>query len=212
MPGAEKCFLRCCKGLHPDILLAHQVKITVGRGPNTKIKDKRCSRDQISLVADYKKLEVRLTQLGLNVGKFQDKELSKGQAVNLRHGDTFDILSGEYQHKIFFDPAPSKENMNTEPESESAETPAKRKTTPPSPEASKAKQPKLETKKSEVQIKKLDRSSGNILWEEGAGGQIYIMTYGDCKPSEKARFHFPRKPMKGNIFYFIPFYVSDSLV
>jgi len=40
----RKCFLRCVEGTHPDILLADGEETHVGRGPETKIKDKRCSR------------------------------------------------------------------------------------------------------------------------------------------------------------------------
>ena len=191
MSEASKCFLRCCKGLHPDIVLAHQTKIVVGRGPNTKIKDKRCSREQIALIADYQKFQVKLTQLGLNLGRFQDKELHKNESVLLNHGDKFDILSGEYEHKICFDPIPKKEDLKSteEVDDKSSETPTKRKMAAAYSEtrAPPTKQTKMSFKKNEIKIQKLDRSSDKVVWEQGADGQLYIMTYDDCQPSEKVR-------------------------
>ena len=190
MPGASKCFLRCCRGLHPDILLSDLTQISVGRGPDTKIKDKRCSREQMALTANYQKYQVKLTQLGLNLGKFQEKELRKDESVVLRHGDKFDILSGEYQHKVIFDPAPpKKENL----EEKSAEISTKEEAPPPTKKqklaaespSSKTKQSNKDFKKSEIKITTLKRSSDKIVWEEGADGQLYIMTFDNCQPSDK---------------------------
>ena len=187
--AAAKCFLRCSRGLHPDILLAHHTRTVIGRGPDTKIKDKRCSREQIALRADYKKHVVELTQLGSNLGRFNGKDLRKDQFVVLQHGDKFEILSEEYEHKICFDPAPKKKAEPDEEEEDLVEKDAKtakRKIGPT--RSSEAKQQRLNFTKSEIQIKRLDRSADKVTWEECAEGQLYIMTYGDCQPSGKVKF------------------------
>ena len=61
----DRCFLRCSSGSHPDILLPDCVRVVVGRGPNTRIKDKRCSREQLALTARYDGFSVDVEQVGM---------------------------------------------------------------------------------------------------------------------------------------------------
>lgn len=43
---ATQCFLQCLNGSHDDILLEDLKPSIFGRMPHTKIKDKRCSKNQ----------------------------------------------------------------------------------------------------------------------------------------------------------------------
>ncbi|XP_069681429.1 uncharacterized protein F21D5.5 isoform X3 [Periplaneta americana] len=43
---ARRCILRCINNSHDPIILLHNEEVFIGRGPNTKITDKKCSRNQ----------------------------------------------------------------------------------------------------------------------------------------------------------------------
>ncbi len=104
---AKNCFLRCCSNTHPDILLPDGESVVLGRGPTTKIKDKRCSREQLSIIANFKTYNVTVTQLGQNVSSINGTPVGRGKEMTAAHTDTVEILSGEYGHTIIFDPPPS---------------------------------------------------------------------------------------------------------
>lgn len=44
--SATKCYLKCIRDTHEPFLLENEIEVTFGRGPDTKIKDSRCSRTQ----------------------------------------------------------------------------------------------------------------------------------------------------------------------
>jgi len=106
----SECFLRSCEGRHPDILLADGGSVQVGRGPVTKIKDARCSRVQVVLVANLSAHTVVCRQMGGNPSTFvQGQILRVGSSCVLRHMDRLELLTGQYAYTVVFNPPPSKQ-------------------------------------------------------------------------------------------------------
>lgn len=104
-----ECFAICCHKNHDPIVLPDGEKIFLGRGPQTKITDKKCSRKQVQLTANYAKKEVEVIQLGNNSSSVGGKNLSKGDSVCLGPGGTFCILGDSYRHFIHFNTTSSSE-------------------------------------------------------------------------------------------------------
>ncbi|XP_021925510.1 uncharacterized protein F21D5.5 isoform X2 [Zootermopsis nevadensis] len=107
MATIRRCILRCINNSHEPIVLPHMEEVFIGRAPNTKITDKKCSRNQVSLCADISALEVRIKQVGPNTTGVNGFALKKSGTQVLRHGDKLEILLGQYIHIVEFEPPPS---------------------------------------------------------------------------------------------------------
>ncbi|XP_071529360.1 uncharacterized protein F21D5.5 isoform X1 [Panulirus ornatus] len=103
---ARNCILRCLNNLHPPIVLPHNQNYVIGRSKETKIKSKRCSKAQVELLSDYTSFTVTVRQIGPNVSGVNCKPLLYGNTAHLKHNDTLEILLGEYDHRIEFEPPP----------------------------------------------------------------------------------------------------------
>ncbi|KAG8233558.1 hypothetical protein J437_LFUL013770 [Ladona fulva] len=93
----KKCFLSCTANSHPPILIPHQKILNVGRSPDTKIIDKKCSRIQLSLKADYYKNEIEARHNGPNMSGVNGQPFKNDENCNyktLKHGDILEILLG----------------------------------------------------------------------------------------------------------------------
>ena len=97
MSISQKCFLRCLSQSHPDILLPDNIRLVLGRGPLTNIRDSRCSREQIALVPDYQTQTVKVEHCGANstnvIHKNHKISLSQNPIVYLQHLDVINVLS-----------------------------------------------------------------------------------------------------------------------
>jgi len=102
----QECFIRSVEGLHPDIVLQDGAAMYLGRGPQTKIKDLKCSRNQIKLTANLSNFSVDCQQKGGNPSKSGKTVIRMEDHIILRHMDTIELLEDQYKYLIIFNPPP----------------------------------------------------------------------------------------------------------
>ncbi|XP_043916907.1 aprataxin isoform X1 [Protopterus annectens] len=100
------CWLVSKDGRHQPIKLPHLETIHIGRGPETKITDKKCSRQQAQLKADCNKGHVMIKQLGSNPTSIDSVELGKDAEAKLKTGVILHIVNGLYPYTVEFSEAP----------------------------------------------------------------------------------------------------------
>ncbi|XP_006274927.2 bifunctional polynucleotide phosphatase/kinase isoform X1 [Alligator mississippiensis] len=101
-PAAMACHLVSQDGKHDPVPLPNGIAVVLGRGPETRVADKKCSRKQVELLADYKQQAVRVTQLGVNPTSVDNQELGQGKSATLREGQTLWLVNRSYPHGLRF--------------------------------------------------------------------------------------------------------------
>nr|XP_056719440.1 bifunctional polynucleotide phosphatase/kinase [Euleptes europaea] len=98
-----RCLLISQDQRHNPIHLPDGVMVVLGRGPKTLITDKKCSRTQVELLANYAYRSVRVTQRGVNPTSVEEIHLRCGDSTTLQEAETLCLVNGQYRYCIRFE-------------------------------------------------------------------------------------------------------------
>ncbi|TRZ09247.1 hypothetical protein HGM15179_017859 [Zosterops borbonicus] len=119
------------RGLAGPVALPDGQPVLLGRGPLTGVTDRKCSRRQVEIVADYAEGTARVTQLGVNPSSVGGSVLGRGVCRTLSPGQTLLLVNGKYPLVLHLQGSPRPKKRPPSPSLEPP--PARRAPQDPSP-------------------------------------------------------------------------------
>ncbi|XP_071966343.1 bifunctional polynucleotide phosphatase/kinase isoform X3 [Engystomops pustulosus] len=97
-----KCYIQSTDGKPGPIELPDGVGVILGRGPQTGIIDRKCSKQQVELVANVERKVVRVSQLGPNPTSVGEVKLKHGESTLMKDNQTLYLVNSLYPYTIVF--------------------------------------------------------------------------------------------------------------
>lgn len=98
-----RCFLRSLSNKNLRVELPHNSPVIIGRMPEFQIVDKRCSRNQLELQANYDKRYVLVKRLGPNPSQIDGIEIHRHLSTQLKQGQKLNIVNMNYPYDVVFE-------------------------------------------------------------------------------------------------------------